>query len=86
MNLWVYFWGAVILFSIVSFTYMSIKVIYKGLAELKEMFESLSQLRRIRHKALDLASIGNWTIINANKSSKSTENKIWEYLKRKYET
>jgi len=41
MNLWEYFWGAVIFFSIVSFTYMSIKVIYKGLAELKEMFESL---------------------------------------------
>jgi len=41
MNLWEYFWGAVILLSILSFTYMSTKVIYKGLSELKEMFESL---------------------------------------------
>ena len=42
MNLWEYFWAIVITFSIVSFTYMSVKVIYKGLAELKEMFKSLS--------------------------------------------
>ena len=41
MNLWEYIWGAVIIFSVVSFSYMSVKVIYKGLAELKEMFESL---------------------------------------------
>jgi hypothetical protein len=41
MNLWEYFWGAVIIFSILSFTYMSGKVIYKGWAELKEMFENL---------------------------------------------
>ncbi len=42
MNLWEYFWGAVILFSIISFTYMSVKVVYKGLAELKEMFRDLN--------------------------------------------
>jgi hypothetical protein len=41
MNLWEYFWAAVILFSIISFTYMSIKIVYKGLAELKEMFKTL---------------------------------------------
>ena len=41
MNLWEYFWLTVIVFSIVSFTYMSIKVIYKGFGEMKEMFESL---------------------------------------------
>ena len=42
MNLWEYFWAGIILFSIVSFTYMSVKVIYKGLNELKDMFESLN--------------------------------------------
>jgi len=41
MNFWEYFWGLVILFSIVSFTYMSIKVIYKGVAELKKMLSDL---------------------------------------------
>lgn len=41
MNLWEYFWGAIILFSIISFTYMSVKVVYKGLDELKEMFKDL---------------------------------------------
>ena len=41
MNLWEYFWAAVILFSIISFTYMSIKVVYKGFAEMKEMFVQL---------------------------------------------
>jgi hypothetical protein len=43
MNLWEYFWLAVIIFSIVSFTYMSIKIVYKGFAEMKEMFESLNK-------------------------------------------
>lgn len=42
MSLWEYFWGVVILFSIVSFTFMSGKVIYKGLSELKEMFDNLT--------------------------------------------
>ncbi len=41
MNLWEYFWIVIIFFSITSFTYMSVKVIYKGFAELKEMFENL---------------------------------------------
>lgn len=41
MNLWEYFWGFVILFSIVSFTYMSTKIIIKGFVELKEMLNSL---------------------------------------------
>lgn len=43
MNLWEYFWLSIIIFSIISFAYMSIKVIYKGFAELKEMFNSLSK-------------------------------------------
>ena len=41
MLLWEYFWLLVIIFSVISFTYMSIKIVYKGLAEMKEMFESL---------------------------------------------
>lgn len=41
MNIWEYFWATVILFSIISFTYMSIKIVYRGLVELKEMFKSL---------------------------------------------
>lgn len=46
MSFWVYFWGAVILFSILSFTYMSLKVIYKGLAELKEMLTQLENVNK----------------------------------------
>ena len=41
MGLLEIFWLAVVIFSIVSFTYMSIKIVYKGLAEMKEMFISL---------------------------------------------
>lgn len=43
MDLWELFWLVVIIFSIISFTYMSIKIVYKGLAELKEMFTSLNK-------------------------------------------
>lgn len=42
MGLWEIFWLVVIIFSIISFTYMSIKIVYKGLAELKEMFINLT--------------------------------------------
>ena len=41
MNLWEYFWIVIISFSIVSFIYMSVKVVYKGLDELKDMFRRL---------------------------------------------
>lgn len=40
------------------------------------MFESLEELRRTRHKALSLASMGKWTTINANKSVKDIEKEI----------
>jgi len=43
MNLWEYFWMGVVLFSVVSFTYMSVKVIYKGIGELKEMLLNLDK-------------------------------------------
>lgn len=38
MNAYMIFWTAVILFSLVSFTLMSMKVLKKGLPELLEMF------------------------------------------------
>lgn len=41
MNIWEYFWLIVIVFSVVSFTYMSIKAIFKGFNEMKDMFKSL---------------------------------------------
>ncbi len=43
MNLWEYFWLAFIIFSIVSFTYMSVKIVYKGLFEMKEMLKHLEE-------------------------------------------
>jgi len=46
----------------------------------REMFESLEELKQIRRKALSLAKIGNWTIINANKSVKYIEKEIRKSL------
>ena len=46
----------------------------------REMFESLEELERIRYKALSLASIGNWTVIDANKSIKDIEKGIRKSL------
>jgi len=43
MNAWVIFWGIMIFFSIVSFTYMSVKVVVKGFAEMKSMFVQLEK-------------------------------------------
>jgi len=42
MSIWEVFWLIIIVFSVLSFTYMSIKVLYLGWPELKEMFISLS--------------------------------------------
>ena len=47
MNAWVLFWGIIVLFCIITFTYMSGKILYKSVAELKEMFNMLND----RHKA-----------------------------------
>lgn len=41
MTGWIYFWAAVVLFSTVSFTYMSGKILYKAISELKDMFKML---------------------------------------------
>ncbi|MDH5754926.1 MAG: thymidylate kinase [Candidatus Bathyarchaeota archaeon] len=46
----------------------------------QEMFESLEELKRIRRKALSLASIDKWTIIDANKPVKSVEKEIRKSL------
>ncbi len=48
MNGWEIFWAIVIGFSLLSFTYMSAKMLWFGLPELKEMFTTLSeeQLKR----------------------------------------
>jgi len=41
MNFWTVFWGMVILFSLLAFTLLSVKILYKGIGELKEMFQML---------------------------------------------
>jgi dTMP kinase len=46
----------------------------------REMFESLDELKRIRRKALSLASVGKWTIIDANKLIKDVEKEIKKSL------
>lgn len=46
----------------------------------REMFESLGELKRIRRKALILALIGKWTIINADKKIEDIENEIRDFL------
>ena len=39
--MWIIFWEIVIMFSLISFTYMSVKILYKGIAELTDMFKKL---------------------------------------------
>jgi len=46
----------------------------------REMFESLEELKRIRRKALDLASMNKWTITNANKPINEVEKEIRQSL------
>lgn len=43
MNAWIIFWDILIAFSVLSFTYMSIKILIMGFIELKEMFQDLNQ-------------------------------------------
>jgi dTMP kinase len=45
-----------------------------------EMFENLKELRRIRHKALYLAEIGNWIILKTNRSIESVNKEIRNLL------
>lgn len=41
MKIWELFWLIIILFSLLSFTYMSVKILYKGYPELIDMFHDL---------------------------------------------
>lgn len=41
MSFWVVFWFITILFTLISFFYMSSKVLYNGIHELKYMFKTL---------------------------------------------
>ena len=41
MQIWIYIWAVIVFFSLSSFTYMSIKILYKGYAELKIMLTTL---------------------------------------------
>ena len=41
--MWIIIWTIVIVFSLVGFTYMSVKILYKGVGELKEMFRVLKE-------------------------------------------
>ena len=43
MNSWLIFWIAVVVVSFISFTYMSLKMLYKGLPELRNMFRQLKE-------------------------------------------
>lgn len=44
--MWIIIWGIVILFSLVGFTLMSVKILYKGVGELKEMFHMLKEKKK----------------------------------------
>ena len=46
----------------------------------REMFESLRELKRIRHKALSLALMGKWTIVDASNPIKVVEKEIRKSL------
>jgi dTMP kinase len=46
----------------------------------REMFENLEELKRIRRKALSLAFIGKWTIINGNNPVIDVEKQIRKSL------
>ena len=44
--MWIIIWTIVIVFSLVGFTYMSVKILYKGIDELKEMFRVLKEKKQ----------------------------------------
>ena len=45
-----------------------------------EMFESLEELKRIRGKALSLALVGKWAVMNGDKPAKDVEKEIRKSL------
>jgi dTMP kinase len=60
------------------------EVAYKRIQEgrkRREMFERVGSLKEVRAKGLSLASIGAWTIIDANKTPSEVEFEIREHLR-----
>lgn len=49
-----------------------------------EMFENLDQLRKIRRKALELALLGKWRILGAEKPEREVEMEIVSVLKQSF--
>ena len=43
MNGYLIFWIIIIIFSLASFTYMSVRMLYKGIPELRDMFKQLKE-------------------------------------------
>ncbi len=41
MEVWIVIWAAIIIFSLTSFTYLSLKILYKGFGELKYMLSKI---------------------------------------------
>lgn len=50
--------------------------------ERREMFESLEELEKIRRKALTLAFVGDWKVLDANKPIEHVHGQILKTLKR----
>ena len=46
----------------------------------REMFEEIDSLKDVRQKGLSLASIGGWTIINADRTPSQVEIEIRKHL------
>ena len=53
MKFWEIFWLIVVSFSVVSFTYLSLKILIKGWPELKFMFNALSDKSLTEQNAKD---------------------------------
>ncbi len=43
MEFWEYFWGITILFAVISFGYLSVKIVFRGWEEMKQMFDILNK-------------------------------------------
>ncbi len=46
----------------------------------REMFETLAELQKTREKAISLASLGKWIVINADKPVAEVENQIMQAI------
>jgi hypothetical protein len=43
MNAYILFWTVVIFFSLISFSFMSFRMLFKGIPELRDMFKQLGE-------------------------------------------